>query len=92
MPRCDFGQPVAAVKQLDRLLGGAVHRVDELQIANTEVVFRLRFDVYLLDRGHGCVAAGFRERHRRRLICQHVDRVLRQAAARSLFGDSSSMR
>ena len=87
-----LGQPVAAAEQLDGLLGAAVHRVDELEVANAEVVLGLRLDVHLFDRRRRRVAAGFRERHGRRLIRQHVDRVLRRRGrallARSLELDA----
>ena len=56
----------------------AVDRVDQLEILHAEVVFGVRLDEHFLDRRRGGVAARLGDRHRRRLIGQHVDRVLRR--------------
>ena len=74
----DLGQPVAPGEQLDRLLRPAVDRVDELEIADAEVVLGGRLDEHFLDRRRGRVAPRLGERDGRRLVGQHVDRVLRR--------------
>ena len=58
--------------------GAAVHRVHQLQLLDPEVVVRLHLGEDFLDRARARVASRLAERHRRRLIVEHVDRVLRR--------------
>ena len=68
----------AAVEELHRLLGAAVGRVDEVQRQQAEVVVGARLDEHLLDGAGGRVAPRRDEHHRRGLVGQHVDGVLRR--------------
>src|SRR5207245_5612072 len=69
-----------SLEQPDGLVGAAVHRVDELQLPDAEIIVRLRFDEDLLDGRRRRVAAWPGDRHARRLIVEHVDGVLRRGA------------
>ena len=79
MPGRNFRQTGAPAEQRHGLLGPAVDRVHQLEIANPEIVLRLRLDVDLFDGGGRDVTARLGERHARRLVGQHVDGVLRRS-------------
>ena len=68
----------AAVEQAHRLFRSAVHRIDQVERVQAEVVVRARLDEHLLDGAGGGVAPRADEHRGRRLIGQHVDRVLRR--------------
>ena len=80
MARAHFLERLGGVEQPDGFFRCAVHRVRELQLPDAEVVVCPRFDEQLLDRRRRRVAAGFRDRHGRRLVVEHVDRELRRGA------------
>ena len=80
VPRRHVGHPRAAGEQRDRLLRAAVHAVDEVQRLDAVVVLGFRLEEHFLDRGRGGVAAGFRERHGRRLIGEDIDGIFRRPA------------
>ena len=69
---------VLAVEQPDGLLGTAVDRIDQIEREEPEVVVGPRLDEHLLDGARRGVAPRLDEHHRRRLIGQHVDGVLRR--------------
>ena len=68
----------AAVEQADRLLRTAVHRIDQVERVQPEIVVGARLDEHLLDGAGGRVAPRPDEHRGRRLIGQHVDGVLRR--------------
>ena len=67
-----------AVEQRNGILGATVNRVDEKQLGDAVVVVGCRFEVEFLDRTRALIAPGLGKRHRRWLIPQNVDRVLRR--------------
>ena len=71
-------QRLAAAEERDGLLRAAVHRIHHLQLPDPEVVVRLHLGEDFLDGRRAGVAPRLAERHRRRLIVDHVDRVLRR--------------
>ncbi len=73
-----FLEPLGAAVERHDLLGRAVHRVDELEVLDAEVVVGARLDEELLDRRGVAVAPGLGDRHRRRHVGEHVDHVLRR--------------
>ena len=78
MARRHFGQRLRAAEQVDGLLGAAVHRVEHLHLLHAEVIVGPHFGEDFFDRRGLRVASRLGEAHRRRLIGQHVDRVLRR--------------
>ena len=71
-------QRFAAAEERDGLLRAAVHRVHHLQLLDPEIVVRLHFGEDFLDGTRARVAPRLAERHGRRLIVEHVNRVLRR--------------
>ena len=67
-----------AVEQPDRVLGATVDRVDEKQLGDAVVVVGCHFYIKFLDRTRALITPGLGKRHRRWLIPQNVDHVLRR--------------
>ena len=81
----DLRERLAANQRLG-LFRPAVHRVHQVELLHAEVVVCARFDRELLDGRRDAVASGFGDRHGRRLIFEHVDRVLRRGGHQLVFG------
>ena len=77
MPTRHVGHLLLAIEQAKRLLRAAVDGIDQIEIADAEVVLRVRLDEHLFNRGGCGVASGLGNRYRRRLVVERVDRVLR---------------
>ena len=74
----NLGERLGAAEETHGLLRPAVHRIVQLQLLDAEVVIGARFDEQVFHRARGGVAPRLDERHRRRLIVEDVDRVLRR--------------
>jgi hypothetical protein len=75
--RRHLGQRLRPTEQADRLLGTAVHRVEQLHLLDAVVVVSTHFREHFLDRARRSVAPRLLEADGRPLIGEHVDGVLR---------------
>ena len=73
-----FLERARTAKEVDRLLGPAVDGVEELHLLHAEVIVCLDLGEHLFDSRRLCIPTGLGDGHRRRLICQDIDRVLRR--------------
>jgi hypothetical protein len=74
----DIRHPLAAAEERDHLLRTTVDAVHQLERFHAVVVLGLGLEEHFLDRRRRCVAARLADRHGRRLIGEHVDRILRR--------------
>ena len=82
----DLFEARGAAVEGHRLLGAAVHRVDQFETAHAEVVVGAGLDHELLHRRGRGVAAGLGNRHGGRHVREHVDHVLRRGGDHRAVG------
>ena len=82
-----FARPrTHTLRKRDGLFLAAVHAVDQLQLADAVVVSCFGFDQHFVDTRRTQVTPWLLDADRRRLISEHIDRILNRAAHHSPIG------
>jgi len=83
-----------AARRAGRLFQPAAHGVHEIETVDAEVILGLCLDVHLLEPRHRAIARRPEDAHRRRLIFQHANEILRLTGTAEPFavGERNAIR